>query len=148
MTNGRYQPIDLFEELTKEVGGLFRGIGDVVATAPTRETGRWAPAVDIREEKDKFVVSVDIPGINPKEVDVTFENGVLLVSGEKVRSKENEGEEVSYYRSERKYGSFVRKFSLPDSVNDNKITATGKDGVLTITLPKREKVKPKKIEVS
>lgn len=140
----KYQPIDVFEELSKEVGNIFRGLGEV-ATSSVRE-GSWSPAVDIREEKEKFVVEVDLPGISPKDVEVTYENGVLLVKGEKVREQVEEGE--SYYRTERKYGSFVRRFSLPELIDDEKITASGNNGVLTISLPKKEKVQPKRIKVS
>lgn len=142
---GKYQPIDVFEELSKEVGNLFRGLGEVATGSGARE-GSWSPAVDIREEKDKFVVEVDLPGISPKDVEVTYENGVLLVKGEKVRAEAEKGE--SYYRSERKYGSFVRRFSLPELIDDEKITASGNNGVLSISLPKKEKGQAKRIKVS
>ncbi len=146
MIHSKYQPADVFEELTKEVGQLFKGtLSDVVNTASGSSAGTWVPAIDIREEANRFVVEVDIPGVAAKEVELTFENGVLTIEGS--REKQETEENVSLFRSERKHGTFLRRLSLPELVDDEKISASGKDGVLTILLPKKEKVQPKKIQV-
>ena len=146
MVNSRYQPSDVFEELTKEVGNLFRGtVADALHNVSAGVDGSWTPAIDIREEDERYVVEVDLPGVSPKEVDLTFENGVLTIQGSRSRSEIKESD--TWYRSERKTGNFMRRLSLPDQVDDEKISANGKDGVLTILLPKKEKAQPKKISV-
>jgi len=144
--HARYQPQDVFEELTKEVSNLFKGtVAEALSSVATSNPGAWTPAIDIREEDNQFVVEVDIPGVAPKEVELTFENGVLTIQGSREVAERKEND--TWYRAERKTGNFVRKLSLPEQVDDEQITANGKDGVLTILLPKKEKAQPKKIVV-
>ena len=117
---------------------------------PTSEgsvaTAAWAPAVDIKEEKDKFILRADLPGVRPDETDVSMEDGVLTIKGEK--KSEAITEKDGYKRVERIYGSFHRRFSLPDTANSEKIAAKSKNGVLEIIIPKRQSVQPKKIAVT
>lgn len=109
-------------------------------------TAAWAPAVDIKEEKDKFVLHADLPGVRPDETDVSMEEGVLTIKGEK--KSEAITEKDGYKRVERTYGSFHRRFSLPDTANSEEISAKSKNGVLEIIIPKRQSVQPKKITVT
>ncbi len=109
------------------------------------ETSHWAPCVDIKEEPDRFLLYADIPGVDPKDIEIAMENGVLTIKGERSSSKKEEKE--GYTRIERSKGSFYRRFALPDTADPDKVTAEGKHGVLKISIPKREKAKPKRITV-
>jgi HSP20 family protein len=109
------------------------------------ETSHWAPCVDIKEEPDHFVIYADIPGVDPHDIEISMENGVLTLKGERISSKKEEKE--GYTRIERAKGSFYRRFSLPDTADPERVTAEGKHGVLEIVIPKREKAKSKRIKV-
>jgi HSP20 family protein len=137
----RYEPWGLLNQLQKE---LERS-QDIQSSEGSISTAEWAPAVDIKEENDKFVLQADIPGVKPEDIEVNMEAGVLTVKGEKKAEAKTEKE--GYKRVERTYGSFYRRFSLPDSADGEAISAKCKNGVLEIVIPKREAVKPKKIEV-
>lgn len=142
-----YEPSNLFSQLQNEVNKLFDnrlGIfgGD---DFPSIATSEWAPAVDIKEEADRFVVKADLPGVASKDIDVSMENGMLAIKGE--RKTETQDEREGYKRVERSYGSFYRRFSLPDTANADKITAKLRDGVLEVVIPKKEGVQPRKISV-
>ena len=114
--------------------------------ASHEDSGRtWRPAVDIKESEHSFIVTADIPGIDPKEIDITVESGQLLIKGERV--SEQRKEEEGYTRVERSFGNFSRSFLLPDIVDVDGIKANGKDGVLTVVLPKKENSRPKTITV-
>jgi HSP20 family protein len=102
--------------------------------------------VDIKEEETQYVVVVDIPGVDPSEIDVTTKDGVLTIKGERV--KETRDEEKGYARVERAHGMFHRRFTLPESADAKKISAKGKDGVLEVVIPKREESQPRRITVS
>ena len=106
----------------------------------------WAPAVDIFEGQNELVVKADLPDIKPEELDIRVENNILTIRGE--RKFEKKVDEKNYLRVERSYGSFARSFSLANTVNAEAIKADYKDGVLTLTIPKREEAKPKQIKVS
>jgi HSP20 family protein len=108
--------------------------------------GNWAPAVDIFEDRDNIVLKAELPGIDPKDVDVRVENNVLSLRGE--RKFESEVQRDKYHRVERAYGSFSRSFTLPSVVDTDKIKAECKDGVLRVTLPQKEEAKPKQISIS
>src|SRR5882762_1602902 len=105
----------------------------------------WAPAVDIYEGEHELVVKADLPDIKPEELDIRVENNILTIRGE--RKFEKKSEEKNYLRVERAYGSFARSFSLANTVNSDAIKADYKDGVLTLSVPKREEAKPKQIKV-
>ena len=109
------------------------------------ETGTWAPPIDLAETNDKVIVRAEIPGIDPKEVDISIQGDTLTIKGEKKEEKEEKGE--NFYRLERRYGSLLRSIDLPSSVDTNKVTAECKNGVLEITLQKKEEVKPTQITV-
>jgi len=105
----------------------------------------WAPAVEVLDKDDKFVVRAEIPGVKQEDMSVSIEGDTLTIRGEKKVEKETK--EENYYRSERAYGSFYRPIALPSIVDASKITAECEDGVLEVTLPKASEAKPKKIEV-
>jgi HSP20 family protein len=106
----------------------------------------WAPAVDIYETEHELVVKADLPDIKPEELDIRVENNILTIRGE--RRFEKKVTEDKYLRVERSYGSFSRSFSLANTVNPEAIRAEYKNGVLTLTVPKREEAKPKQIKVN
>ena len=125
-------------QLQNELFRLFDERSDVV-------TSDWAPRVDIKEFEDKFVLEADVPGVNPKDIDITMEDGVLTLRGK--RELEDVEERKNFRRVERSYGSFYRRFSLPETVDGNSINAQAKDGVLKVEIPKLEKVQPRRIEI-
>ena len=138
----RYEPWGLLTQLQKELEQMRSDVSGDGSSA----TAEWAPAVDIKEESDRFVLHADLPGVKPEQIDVSMENGVLTIKGEKKTEAKTEKE--GYKRIERTYGSFYRRFSLPDTANPDAISAVSKNGVLEITIPKRESVQPNKINVS
>ena len=107
--------------------------------------GTWAPLVDIYEREGNIELKAELPGIDPKDVDVRVENNVLTLRGE--RKVDREVNRESYHRVERTYGSFSRSFTLPSVVDTEKIKAEYRDGVLHLTLPKKEEAKPRKISI-
>jgi HSP20 family protein len=117
----------------------FRGFNSAISTTA------WNPSVDIFETENDVVLKAELPGMDPKSIDVRLENSVLLLKGE--RHFEKETKEENYHRVEREYGGFSRAFSLPMAVQEEKITAEYKDGILKIILPKKEEVKPKTIKI-
>lgn len=137
----KYRPLSLLDELQREMGSLFR--------TPTIEssfsTEEWSPAVDIKEEDDKFTIHADLPGVKSEDIEVTAENGVLTIKGERESHKEEEKE--NYRRVERFSGSFMRRFTLPERADLDNISAETKDGVLELTIPKSPESKPKRIDV-
>jgi HSP20 family protein len=136
-------PSDLFgiqREINKMFDGVFRSTGD-----EDYSFSSWAPAVDIAEHDDEYLVKVELPGVNKDEVKLTLENNILTIRGEKKQEKETKKE--NYHRVERSYGSFQRSFTLPAAVKSDKIDASYKDGILSVSLPKTEEAKPKQIEV-
>ena len=106
----------------------------------------WSPSVDIYETENELVVKADLPDVDPKNVGIQLENGTLTLKGER-RFEEQKNGQKGFHRIERSYGSFVRAFSLPDTVEGENVKADYKNGVLTITLPKKEVAKPKTINV-
>ncbi len=109
-------------------------------------TARWTPAVDVREDDRQLALDIELPGLNPDDVEINVENGILSVSGEK-RARRKEGEEGRYHSVERTYGSFFRSFQLPQGVDESQITAEFTNGVLTITIPKAALPQPRRIEI-
>lgn len=138
----RYEPWGLLTQLQREL----ERVRNDVAGEGSSATAEWAPAVDIKEENDKFVLQADLPGVDPANIDVSTENGVLTIKGEKQTEAKTEKE--GYKRIERTYGSFYRRFSLPDTADLDAISAVTRNGVLEVTIPKRESVQPKKISVN
>ncbi len=136
MTVVRYEPWSLFSRLRRELDETF----DTVA-----HQASWVPAVDIHEEARQFVVRADLPGVNPKDIEITADNGVLSLRGS--RDFEQKSDDGHYSRIERVSGKFVRTFSLPENVQTDAIKAQFKDGVLELTIPKIAKPEPRRIEV-
>jgi len=106
----------------------------------------WAPSVDIEEEDDKYKIKADLPGVDKKDIDVKMENGMLSIRGEKHTETES-GKGSKRHRTERFHGSFARSFTLPDSVDADKVDAAYKNGVLTLLIPKAEQARPKSIDI-
>jgi len=130
---------DVFERYAKSVGWPKVGTQEMVAGS------EWSPRVDISETDKEFSIKAEIPDVKKEDVKVTVENGRLTIRGEKKRESEEKGKK--YHRIEREYGSFVRSFSLPDTIDESKIKAVFNEGILNLTLQKTEHHKPKSIEV-
>ena len=108
-------------------------------------TSQWVPRVDIKEEANRFVLFADIPGVDPEQIEVQMDKGILTIKGERSGDATQEGE--SFSRIERPHGSFHRRFALPDSADPDRIEASGRNGVLQITIPKRPETTPRRIQV-
>ena len=143
MAMTRWDPFRDLMGIQSELNRLFgRTYGGESGGATS---GAWVPPLDIYETKEKFVVTVELPGIEPDSVDVSVEDSTLTIRGE--RSFTNEVDEDSYHRVERRYGSFVRSLSLPQTARADAIEASFDKGVLTIEIPKAEEAKPRKISI-
>lgn len=143
----RLDPLRDFDNIHSTVNRFFnsafgRFFDDL---EPTLNTGRWSPSVDVSEVEDDIVFTVELPGFEKHEIDISVKDGRLIISGER---KFSEKKETKYHQLERWHGSFYRSFTLPTSVDDKKISANLKNGVLTVKLPKKEEVKPRQISVS
>ena len=144
-TIARWEPFRGLSTLHDQVNRLFnetafRGQGEDSALTT------WSPAVDIYETENELVVKADLPDVSEKDIDVRVENNLLTIRGE--RKFEKSVSEDNYLRVERSYGAFSRSFSLPNTVNAEQIHAEYKNGVLTVTMPKREESKPRQVKVS
>jgi HSP20 family protein len=128
-----------FDRLFREAFSPAFGEGEV-------STRTWAPPVDIYETGDTLVLKAELPGVNPDGVEIRVEENTLYLKGE--RKFEKEVKEQNYHRVERSYGTFTRTFSLPNSIDADKVVAAYKDGVLTLTMPKKEEAKPKTIKIN
>jgi len=146
----RYEPYSLLNQLQREFNRL--GAQDPFSGELTGDdksdvaVSQWRPAVDIKEEKDRFLITADLPGVDPQEIEITMENGVLTLKGE--RSEEKTEDRRDYKRVERMRGTFFRRFSLPDTADAERIEAKSRNGVLEIVVPKHEKVQPRRITVN
>ena len=137
----RWEP---FRDLARLQDELSRMFDDRLYKGGGESVG-WTPAADVFEDEESLSLRFDLAGVDPKSVDIRFENGVLTVKGERKLEKEEKRE--NYHRVERSYGTFTRSFSLPGSLDAEKIRAETKHGVLTITLPKKAEAKPRAIQV-
>lgn len=122
---------------------LFDGFG---LSFPVEEERTWMPAFDVAENDTEYLLSAELPGIEDKDLDVSIAEGILTVKGEKRRDSEDKGE--NYHRLERFYGSFERRFAVPENVLTDKVEATFKNGVLKLALPKGQETKARKIAIS
>jgi HSP20 family protein len=143
-TLSRFEPFRGGTTLQNQLNRLFNEAFE--RTSDEANLTAWAPAVDIYETKHELIVKADIPEIKPEELDIRVENNILTIRGE--RKFEEKVSENNYLRVERSYGSFSRSFSLANTVNAEAIKADYKNGVLTLSIPKREEVKPKQIKVN
>jgi HSP20 family protein len=142
----RWDPFRELEEVSDRLNRMFAR--PAARTSNGKETmivADWTPSVDISETESEYQIKAEIPDVKKEDVKVTVEDGVLTIQGERKQEKEEKGKK--FHRIERAYGSFVRTFSLPDVIEEEKVKAEFKDGVLNLHLPKSEKAKPKAIEV-
>jgi HSP20 family protein len=140
----RWEPQRGLTTLQDQINRLFGDSFD--RTGEEGSLTAWAPAVDIYETEHELVVKADLPDIDPKDLDIRVENNILTIRGE--RKFEKQVNEDKYLRVERSYGSFARSFTLANTVNAEAIKADYQNGVLTLTIPKREEAKPKQIKVN
>ena len=140
-----YEPLTALRRMQSELSRLLGERDTATEDGSSIATSRWTPAVDIKEEQNRFVLTADVPGVDPKDIDVTMENGMLTIKGE--RKLDVEHAENGYRRVERVHGTFYRRFSLPDYADAQKISANCKHGVLEVHVPKTEQVQPRRIEV-
>jgi len=140
------QPFRGASTLQEQINRVF---GEMVGrTGEESNLTPWAPAVDIYETENELVVKADLPDVNPQELDIRVENNILTIRGERKFETQGQVNESNYLRVERAYGSFSRSFSLANSVNSEAIKADYQNGVLTLSIPKREEAKPKQIKVN
>ncbi len=145
MSSVQYNPWSNARGLQDEIKQVFdRFLGDD-GDQSNVVTSQWVPRVDIREDGDRFVILADIPGVDPKDIEIHMDKGILSLRGERQSEKKDEG--GRYSRVERAHGVFYRRFALPDSANPDGITATGKNGVLQIDIPKKPETTPRRIQV-
>lgn len=140
MTILRYEPWSLVNRLHRQFDEAFS------ADAGDSDGAWWIPQVDVHEEPERFAVLVDVPGVEPKDIEITAEKGVLAIRGE--RHARTQEESSAYRRLERRSGKFLRRFTLPDSANLDAISARHTQGVLEVTIPKQAKLQPRRIEVA
>jgi HSP20 family protein len=145
----RWTPFNEMARLQQDLNKLFDTF-DARPLADKAETvqGLWTPAVDVVEDADKIELMVDLPGVKQEELDIQVEKDVLTLRGSRNLVREAKGDKENFRRYERVSGGFVRSFSLPPTVDVEKIGASLKDGVLTLTLPKKPEAQPKQIKVS
>ncbi len=136
--------LSITEEMNRFVDSVFRN-------GETRQTslfqGTWTPVADISEDRDNYYLHIELPGMSRNDIKVRYDDGLLVISGEKKSSFANK-DDISYHRVERGYGKFERSFRLTSQILSDKISADFTNGVLSVTLPKAEEVKPKEIEVN
>ena len=137
----RFDPFRDVHRMQEEMGRLF---DDRLITRGGESVG-WTPACDVFEDDEGVALRFELAGVDPKDVDIRFENGVLTMRGERKLDREDKRE--NYHRIELSYGTFTRSFSLPGTIDAEKIRAESKNGVLTVHLPKKPEAKPKSIQV-
>jgi len=145
----RYEPWSMLNQLHGQFSRLldqdlhreFTG-----ASASSAATADWIPPADVYEYADRFVLKLDVPGVDVATIEITLDQGVLSLSGE--RSKEILAKEVEHSRIERPYGRFHRRFTLPDTVDASAVSATGRNGIVEVTIPKQAKAQPRRIQIA
>ncbi|MBA2491157.1 MAG: Hsp20/alpha crystallin family protein [Gammaproteobacteria bacterium] len=139
-------PWNLVNQWRRDIDRVFGGLDDRVSPAGEVTAAAWAPAVDIKEEDGAYVLHADVPGVDPKDIELDMENGVLTLRGE--RKAETTEDKDNYRRVERVTGRFYRRFLLPDTADAENISAKSLNGVLEVRIPKQAKVLPRRITVS
>jgi HSP20 family protein len=142
----RFEPFREFATLQDRINRVFRESYGPEGRDEALTTSSFAPAVDVYEDEHNVTLKIEVPGIDEKDIDVRLENNTLTVHGE--RKIEKEEKEENYRRVERQYGSFTRTFTLPATVDGEKVAANYDKGVLKVTLPKKAEAKPKQIKVN
>lgn len=141
----RYEPWRGFRDLQDEINRVFGNWSDNESSGVTAD---WVPSVDIDEFEDRFQLFVDVPGVDPKDVEITLDDGVLVITGERFAHAAKEDETLIRRREERGNGRFYRRFILPDTVDAEKVKASDRHGVLEISIPKQAKTLPRRIKVA
>jgi HSP20 family protein len=138
-------PFKDFERMRREMDRLWDSFFEGGLRKRTEGAGEWLPSLDVAETKNEIVVKAEVAGMDPKDIDISLSDGVLTIKGEKKQEKEEK--EADYHLTERSYGSFTRLVQLPKEVQSDKISASYKNGILKITLPKSEEAKKKEIKI-
>ena len=146
MAVNRWDPFRDLNSLQERMNRLFEDANRGWRADEPSATTSWSPAVDIYETESEIIVQAEVPGMERKDIELTLENNVLTLKGE--RRFEKEGKDENYHRIERSYGSFSRAFSIPAMVDEKVIKADYKEGVLAIILPKKEKARAKQINIT
>lgn len=154
----RYQPASVIRHFHDQVSRLtqddYGSLGEDRAAAqdqarasvkPQLARRSWAPAVDVKEEDERYVITADVPGIEPKDIEITMEAGILAIKGS--RRVESEQDATAYTRTERAHGEFDRRFSLPKGADADGIVASSSHGVLSVSIPKKPEPQPRRIEI-
>lgn len=135
-----WEPAEIFGDMDRMFAGFFRPLQQ------GSSTDTWTPALDVRETADEFIIDAELPGLSKADVDITVEDGVLTLSGE--RRMEEQTEDKGYRRVERRYGSFSRALTLPRDIDADNVSASFEDGLLTVHVPKTETAKPRSIKIN
>jgi HSP20 family protein len=141
----KYDPFRDLRSLQDEINRIFTGATPVSSSREDMLNGDWSPRVDIFENKDNLVLEAELPGLNREDFELSFENNVLTLKGERKFEKKTDND--NYHRIERLYGAFTRSFTLPQTVTAEGAAAEFRNGILQVSLPKREETKARKIEV-
>lgn len=142
----KYDPFRELRSLQDEMTRLFAGVAPRNLGREDMAGGSWMPSVDIYEDKDRLVLEADLPGMNREDFEISVENNIITLSGDRKFEKKVEGD--NYHRVERSYGSFTRSFTLPQTVTTEGAVAEFENGILRVSLPKREETKARKIEIA
>ena len=140
-----YKPLREIKEMRRDLDRFWDGFLDERPRKMSRKGGHWFPSVDVSETKKEIIVKAELPGMSPKDIDISFSEGCLTIRGEKKQEREENGQD--YRLHERSYGSFIRLVPLPTEVIQNKASASYRDGVLRITLPKSEEARSREIKI-
>jgi len=141
----RWEPFGELERMRREMDRLWDSFFETRSRRRGTEIAEWVPSLDVSETKNEIVVKAEIPGIDPKDIDISLLNDVLTIKGEKKQEKEEK--EENYHLIERSYGSFSRSIRLPKEVQGDKINASYKNGILKVMLPKSEEAKKREIKI-
>jgi len=141
----RWRPIGEIDSFKREMDRMFDDF-----FRPSSELSEsslsWYPSVDVKETKDEFVISAEVPGMSKDDIKINISDNTLTIKGEKKEEKKEENH--NYHRIERRFGTFQRSFTLPTQIEEKKVKASYKDGILTISMPKKEEAKPKEIPIT
>jgi HSP20 family protein len=147
MTMLRYNPVNLDRALPGDLKQAFEKFWNFNEDDQSNVvTSQWTPRVDVKEESQRFLIQCDIPGVDPNDIEISMEKGVLTIKGERKAAAIAQGEK--YTRVERSHGLFHRRFGLPDSADAERISASGKHGVLEIEIPKKPEQTPRRIQIN
>lgn len=146
MTLVRYEPWSVLNQLHGQINRIFDRELNGDGSASSAATADWVPAADIEEYADRFVLKLDVPGVDVAAIDITLDQGILSLSGE--RARDAVAKEVERSRSERPSGRFHRRFTLPDTADAANVRATGRNGIVEVTIPKQAKAQPRRIQVA